>query len=68
MSADEKEERRRLLFVSATRARDELHITGQKVAYGDKKNRTYNAFLVECYQILGKEFSIEEPVKTGKTA
>lgn len=59
------EEKRRLLFVSATRARDELFITGQYVAYGPKTNRTYNHFLKECYSAVGKEFAPVEP--TPKT-
>lgn len=53
-----REERRRLLFVSATRARDELYITSQYVAYGKKGSYTYNGFLVESYKALGMEFSI----------
>lgn len=51
----EKEEKRRLLFVSTTRARDELYITGQYVAYGPKDDRTYNQFLHELYVISGNE-------------
>ena len=31
-----REETRRLIFVAATRARDQLWITGQYVAYGSK--------------------------------
>ncbi len=50
------EEKRRLLFVSSTRARDELYITGEYVAYGAKDDRTYNKFLIEAYQILGQDF------------
>lgn len=51
------EEKRRLLFVSATRARDELYITGQYVAYGSKDDKTYNKFLQEAYEILGQTFA-----------
>ena len=54
----EVEERRRLLFVSATRARDELYITGQYVAYGKKGNYTYNKYLIDTYEVLGMEFSV----------
>lgn len=44
------EEARRLLFVSITRARDLLYITGQYVAYGSKEDRTYNQFLREVFE------------------
>ena len=44
------EEARRLLFVSMTRARDLLYITGQYVAYGPKDDRTYNQFLREVFE------------------
>lgn len=43
----EIEEKRRLLFVSMTRARDELYVTSQYVAFGNKFDRTYNSFLRE---------------------
>ena len=55
----EQEERRRLLFVSATRARDVLFVTGQSVAYGDKKNRVYNCFLMESFDVLHEDFQKE---------
>lgn len=55
----EQEERRRLLFVSATRARDILFVTGQSVAYGDKKNRVYNCFLMESFDVLHEDFQKE---------
>lgn len=55
------EEKRRLLFVSATRARDELYITGQYVSFGAKDDRTYNKFLIECYGIMEMEFNPIEP-------
>lgn len=58
-----REEKRRLLFVSATRARDELYITGQYVAFGKVGDRTYNHFLKECYDAVGQEFQPEEPKK-----
>lgn len=41
------EERRRLLFVAATRAKDELYITGQEWL-GRGKNKSYNVMLGEC--------------------
>ena len=54
------EETRRLLFVSATRARDELYITGKYTAFGKKGDYTYNRFLVDSYHVCGQEFSIKE--------
>lgn len=51
------EERRRLLFVSSTRARDELYLTGKYVSFGSAKDGyTYNPFLVELYKIAGQSF------------
>lgn len=50
------EETRRLVFVSITRAKDELYITGQFVAYGPKDNRTYNQFLRECFKCNGDKY------------
>lgn len=52
----EREERRRLLYVSMTRARDILYLTGKCVCYGKMNEYTYNQFLDELYQIAGKEF------------
>ncbi len=51
------EEARRLLFVSMTRAKDELYITGQYTAFGKKNNYTYNRFLKELYDLSGMEFA-----------
>ena len=49
------EEKRRLFFVSATRARDELYVVAQRYAYGSKGNgksipdtRVQNIFLREA--------------------
>lgn len=50
------EERRRLLFVSMTRARDELFITGQYIAYGNKECYVYNRFLEEVFDALGEKY------------
>lgn len=47
------EETRRLLFVSATRARDELYITGL-YANGTKMNKVENRFLKELFDIANK--------------
>lgn len=52
------EEKNRLLFVSCTRARDELIVTGDYTAYGSaKEGYVYNQFLKELYDITGKEFA-----------
>lgn len=51
------EERRRLLFVSCTRARDELFITGVYNAYGKKGDYHYNKYLIEALGAVGKKFS-----------
>ena len=54
------EERRRLLFVSATRARDELYITSQWKSYTkvDKLNpkrreEIYNNYLIDAFKAVG---------------
>ena len=62
------EEKRRLLFVSATRARDELYMTGQYVAYGPKDDRTYNQFLHELYNITGDEYVPVDPMEAIRDA
>ena len=54
------EETRRLLFVTATRARDELYVTGKYVAYGKKGKYTYNQFLKDSFECNGQTFSIFE--------
>ncbi len=46
------EEKRRLVFVSMTRARDELYITGQ---YKIGRTSTNNQFLANIYEDLGKK-------------
>lgn len=55
---DQEEERRRLLFVSATRARKELYVTGTYVAFGPKKDRHYNMFLKESFDVTGQDFNV----------
>lgn len=62
------EEKRRLLFVSTTRARDELIVTGQYVAYGPKDNRTYNQFLKELYDIVGGDYQPVDPMEAIRDA
>lgn len=59
LSMEQIEERRRLLFVSATRARDELYITGKYVAYGGQKEPHFNQFLDEAYTISGHKLDKE---------
>lgn len=62
------EERRRLLFVSATRAKRKLYIVGQAIAYGSKRNedQTINQFLIESCEAIGKEFP-SQPQPEKKT-
>lgn len=56
-AVDKVEEKRRLLFVSCTRARDELIVTGLYTAFGSAKaGYTYNQFLKECYDVAGMPF------------
>jgi ATP-dependent exoDNAse (exonuclease V) beta subunit len=62
------EERRRLFFVSATRARDELYITGvYKVAGNEKDGYQYNQFLLEAHQILGVPYDPVDHTAEKKT-
>ena len=57
-------ESRRLMYVSMTRARDELYMTGQYVAYGNKRDGyIYNRYLQEAYAAAGFEFAPGEPPK-----
>jgi superfamily I DNA/RNA helicase len=58
MGLDEREENRRLLFVSATRARDELFITGQVRLSGTAETGfAYNEFVREAAEIVGVNIS-----------
>lgn len=50
------EEKRRLVFVSFTRARDQLYVTSQYVAFGAKGNQTYNQFFRETVLALGETY------------
>ena len=50
------EERKRLLFVSMTRARDELIITARYDAFGKRGDYTYNQFLADAMDCVGKVF------------
>lgn len=62
----EIEEVRRLLYVSVTRARDILYVTGQMVAYGKNGDYTYNQFLQEAMECNGKSF-VPQPSKKETT-
>lgn len=57
------EEARRLLFVSITRARDLLWVTGQYVAYGPKDDRTYNQFLKDVFDAAGEVYCPIDPME-----
>lgn len=57
LSQSRLEEMRRLFFVSGTRARDYLTVTGQYIAFGTKETGyTQNLFLQDAYSILGKSY------------
>lgn len=73
----ELEERRRLLFVSLTRARDLLYVTGQYVAYSEVKdkskakdgdNKVYNQFLREAFEQNGDAYDPVDPMAEIKKA
>jgi DNA helicase-2/ATP-dependent DNA helicase PcrA len=50
---DEVEEKRRLLFVSMTRAKEKLFVTGQYVLYQNEfDGKVYNQFIKELYEIF----------------
>ena len=53
-----EESKRRLLFVSSTRARDELYITGQyRLGKDESGEYINNRFLKEAHEAIGKEFT-----------
>lgn len=54
-NADLIEEARRLLFVSLTRAKKNLIVTGEYVAYGTMDDRVFNRFLKEVFYANGDE-------------
>ena len=63
------EEKRRLLFVAATRARDELIITGKFVSFGSaKEGYVYNRFLRESTECIGEKFEPVMPSAEEKKA
>ena len=57
---DRKEERIRLLFVAVTRARDELTVTGQYIAFGKRGEYTLNQFLRTAASCVGDDISQTE--------
>lgn len=63
------EETRRLLFISTTRARDLLYLTGVYYAYGSERDGyTYNQFIHELYQIKGIPYDPVDHVKEAERA
>ena len=56
MSAQVIDETLRLLFVSATRARDKLYVTGTFSAGGKGEQRILNQFLYSSYDAIGKDW------------
>ncbi len=63
-------ERRRLLYVAMTRARDILYLTGQYVAYGNyaKEGYTYNQFLQELFEVDGRDYDPEGAISAHQKA
>ena len=57
------EERKRLLFVAMTRARDKLVMTGQYVSHGKRGAYTMNQFLQGAYDCVGKTPYTESDVE-----
>lgn len=63
----EIEERRRLLFVSVTRAKDVLYVTGQYTAYSTKEEgNVYNTFLKEVFDVTGTKYVPIDPDAAAK--
>ena len=55
-----EEEKRRLLFVTMTRAKDYLYVTSQYAASGStKENRVINNFICEVFNALGQSYNID---------
>ena len=63
----EVEEVRRLLFVSMTRAKEELYVFSEYVAYSDEfSGETYNQFLHDLYKVNGREKEFEAEILAMK--
>lgn len=58
-NTNDTEERRRLLFVSATRAKDELYVTGLYVAFGGRVDTHFNIFLEEAFNTVGEDWDTD---------
>ena len=57
LKRDLEDEKRRLFFVSATRAKEELYVTGLFIAYGSGKNKRANRFLLDAYHAAGVDIT-----------
>lgn len=69
LSLSSVEERRRLLFVSVTRARDELYVTGQiKLSGNEKDGYAYNRYVEEVHAITKTPLEYDDPEKKEKKA
>ena len=64
MARKDVQEARRLLYVSATRARDELYVTGLFGTGSEKKGRVLNQFIAEAYGAAEEDYDPVWPVKT----
>lgn len=65
----ETEEMRRLLFVSLTRAKDVLYITGQYTCYSTQaEGNIYNTFLKEVFDVAGTKYIPVDPDAVAKKA
>ena len=63
------EEKRRLLFESLTRAKDELYVTGQYVCFSSKENgETYNRYLKEVFDVTDTPYVPIDPNAAAKKA
>lgn len=63
-NSEEMEEERRLAFVAMTRAKDFLYVIGTyENAYSTEKDRQYNRFLKECYDIAKMAFQPTDPME-----
>lgn len=60
LGRDYEEEKRRLLFVTMTRAKDFLYVTSQYAVSGStKNNRVINNFICEVFDALGQSYTID---------
>ena len=62
------QEMRRLMYVSSTRARDELFVTGLYGTGSEKTGRTMNTFVMEAYDAMEKVYNPVWPVKETKVS